>query len=139
MIDKNVELPNLAEPTLNEDLIHAAIEKYQRDTKSALWLARTAWHAGMKFGSAQHGGEPVMKEQSKYFPNESLNAVNTHEVADYSLIAAFRDLATDMRKHGNDHLHDEDLLLRSQAAVEGVCADRIDALLPKTDVSEPRR
>ena len=43
-----------------------------------------------------------------------------------SLRSRMNDLATEMRKHSNDHLHDEDPIKAAQAAVEGVCADRIE-------------
>jgi hypothetical protein len=44
--DGNLELPDMVAPTLNEGFILAALEKYQRDTKSPGWLARICWHAG---------------------------------------------------------------------------------------------
>ena len=46
-----------------------------------------------------------------------------------ALIARFSDLATEMEKHSNDHIHDELPTNSVAAAVEGVCADRIRALL----------
>lgn len=43
--------------------------------------------------------------------------------------ARFSDLAVEMEKHSNDHIRDEDSSDRLGAAVEGVCADRIKAIL----------
>ena len=45
------------------------------------------------------------------------------------LRAAFSDLAVELEKHSNDHIHDDDPADRLGAAVEGVCADRINAIL----------
>jgi len=45
-----------------------------------------------------------------------------------AMVARFSDLAVELEKHSNDHIHDADLLGR-QAAIEGVCADRINAIL----------
>jgi hypothetical protein len=44
------------------------------------------------------------------------------------LIAKLSDLAVELEKHSNDHIHDE-IPDNLQAAVEGVCADRINAIL----------
>jgi hypothetical protein len=45
------------------------------------------------------------------------------------LRAKLSDLATEMEKHSNDHIHDADAYNRVGVAVEGVCADRIKAIL----------
>jgi hypothetical protein len=45
------------------------------------------------------------------------------------LVAKLSDLAVEMEKHSNDHIHDDDPAERLGAAVEGVCADRIKAIL----------
>ena len=45
------------------------------------------------------------------------------------LRAAFSDLAVEMEKHSNDHIHDKDGSTSMCAAVEGVCADRINVIL----------
>jgi len=45
-----------------------------------------------------------------------------------NLRARFADLAVEMEKHSNDHIHD-DGLRGHEAAIEGVCADRINAIL----------
>jgi hypothetical protein len=47
----------------------------------------------------------------------------------YELIGKFSDLAVELEKHSNDHIHDESDVTRAAAAVEGVCADRINAIL----------
>jgi hypothetical protein len=47
--------------------------------------------------------------------------------------AAFSDLAVEMEKHSNDHIASMDSDKRLAASIEGVCADRIYALLPRAD------
>ncbi len=47
------------------------------------------------------------------------------------LTVQFADLAVELEKHSNDHIHDEDSAERLGAAVEGVCADRINAILTR--------
>jgi hypothetical protein len=52
------------------------------------------------------------------------------------LIAQFSDLAVEMEKHSNDHIHDA-LPDNVGAAVEGVCADRINAILKPYRAATP--
>jgi hypothetical protein len=52
------------------------------------------------------------------------------------LVAQFSDLAIELEKHSNDHIHDA-LPDNVGAAVEGVCADRINAILKPYRASEP--
>jgi hypothetical protein len=59
-------------------------------------------------------------------------------VGKHELIAKFSDLAVELEKHSNDHIHDESDVQRTAAAVEGVCADRINAIL-KIYLDEPPR
>jgi len=41
----------------------------------------------------------------------------------------FSDLAIELEKHSNGHIHDDDPATKMGAAVEGVCGDRINAIL----------
>jgi hypothetical protein len=53
------------------------------------------------------------------------------EEARSEIINSFSDLAVEMEKHSNDHIHSLEETKRSQAAVEGVCADRIKAIVKR--------
>lgn len=45
------------------------------------------------------------------------------------VLARFSDLAVELEKHSNDHIHDDNESHVIAASVEGVCADRIKAIL----------
>lgn len=51
----------------------------------------------------------------------------------------FSDLAVEMMKHSNDHIHDESEGKRIAAATEGVCADRINAILSRAALAHPEK
>ena len=53
-----------------------------------------------------------------------------------ALVAKFSDLAVELEKHSNDHIHDA-LPDNLGAAVEGVCADRINAILKPYRAAQP--
>jgi septal ring factor EnvC (AmiA/AmiB activator) len=58
----------------------------------------------------------------------TLSALKAAESRERELRARFSDLAVEMEKHSNDHIHDKSIESYLPAAVEGVCADRIKAL-----------
>ncbi len=53
------------------------------------------------------------------------------------LVAKFSDLAVELEKHSNNHIHDE-IPDNLGAAVEGVCADRINEILKPYRVAAPQ-
>ena len=53
------------------------------------------------------------------------------------LRAKFSDLAVEMEKHSNDHIHSNNALEGRGAAIEGVCADRIKAILREAQPAAP--
>lgn len=65
----------------------------------------------------EHGDECVSREAV-------LGVVGDEQL----LRTKFTDLAVELEKHSNDHIHDE-IPDNLAAAVEGVCADRINAIL----------
>ena len=72
------------------------------------------------------GFVPKASQSKERERNPSMSNISEMVVRD--LIAKFRDLAVEMEKHSNDHIHDA-LPDNLAAAVEGVCADRINAIL----------
>jgi hypothetical protein len=59
---------------------------------------------------------------------EAWRPLTAQKALERELIAKFSDLAVEMEKHSNDHIHDV-IPDNICAAVEGVCADRINAIL----------
>jgi hypothetical protein len=81
-------------------------------------------------------GEPYVRPKDAWDAGFASALAAKDETA-RQLRASLSDLVIEMQKHSNDHLRDEDATIRAQAAVEGVCADRIAALLDRTAPGKP--
>ena len=77
-------------------------------------------------GTEPHGtGNPAYLCSDKW--HESLPDTGTLPAP--NLVSKLNDLVSAMRTHSNEHLHSVNASIRGQAAIEGVCADRIEEIL----------
>jgi hypothetical protein len=104
-------------PVMRQEL--AAAEEAARDSVKEHLCERCIEQVNWEFQDAQTG---ALARHDAALTARVLEAQRM-------LRAQFADLAVEMEKHSNDHIHDDDPAERLGAAVEGVCADRINAIL----------